>query len=281
MIVTSVNQAKGRTAAAPVSKGRDEVSVWGGLEIEAATAGVPLSLDQLRRFSSYRNILLTWNGRMNLTAVTDPTEIEQRLFLDSLRLVPWIDQLGSHLQPHPERLIDIGSGAGFPGLAIKIARPDLVVTLVEATGKKVAFLEDAYRTLDLHGVTVIHARAEDLAREHSHREGYDFVTARAVASLPALLELGAPLLRLGGHGLFPKGLDFATELVAAEAAAPLVGIRLASRERAPDSATRLIVIEKIAPTPDRYPRRPGIPARDPLGVQPSPTGERRGRSGSR
>ena len=281
MIVSSVDRAKGSSAAAPVSEQRDDVSPWDGLDSGAAAVGVHLSLDQLRRFRGYRDMLRDWNTRVNLTAVTDPAEIERRLILDSLRLVPPIDRLRRSGRPQPERLIDVGSGAGFPGLAIKIARPEIDVTLVEATGKKVAFLREVSRALDLHEVTVIHARAEDLARERPHRETYDLVTARAVASLPALIELGAPLLRLHGHGLFPKGLDIATELAAAETAASLVGVRLISDERLAASATRLIVVEKIGPTPDRYPRRSGIPAREPLGVPRSPTAASRGRSVSR
>jgi 16S rRNA (guanine527-N7)-methyltransferase len=150
--------------------------------------------------------------------------------------------------------------------------------LVEATGKKATFLREVTGALDLHQITVIHARAEELAREGPHRETYDVVTARAVASLPALLELGAPLLRLHGYGLFPKGLAIATELVAAEAAASVLGVRLAADERLAASATRLIVVEKMGPTPDRYPRRSGIPAREPLGVPRSPIGTSQGRS---
>ncbi|MGH2601581.1 MAG: 16S rRNA (guanine(527)-N(7))-methyltransferase RsmG, partial [Dehalococcoidia bacterium] len=210
--------------------------------------------------------LLEWNARFNLTAITDPDEIERWLFLDSLLLVPIIDRLTAD---NPARLVDIGSGAGFPGVPLAIARPDLEITLVEATAKKVTFLDHLIAELDLPNVTAMHARAEDLGRHAAHRGAYDLATARAVASLPALIELTMPLLCLGGHALLPKGLDLDDELAAGQRAASPLGARIVSDEIAPGSSTRILVVTKEKPTPDRFPRRAGIPAREPLGTPPA------------
>ncbi|HEU0114243.1 MAG TPA: 16S rRNA (guanine(527)-N(7))-methyltransferase RsmG, partial [Thermomicrobiales bacterium] len=211
----------------------------------------------------YRDLLLGWNRRFNLTAVTDPIEVERRLFLDSLRLVPTIDGLTAG-QTEP-RLIDIGSGGGFPGLALKIARPRLDVTLIDATGKKVRFLEEAIAALDLTGAQALQARAEDLGRDERFRGAFDLVTARAVAPLPVLLEYAMPLLRVGGAGLFPKGREIAAELAAGEGAAAILGARIESADLLPGGETRLVETRKRAPTPADYPRRTGLPAQAPLG----------------
>ena len=144
-------------------------------------------------------------------------------------------------------------------------RPDLDITLIEATGKKVAFLDACIAELGLRRITTIHGRAEDFARDPAFREKFDIVTARAVASLPALLELGLPFLHLGGRALFPKGLDIATELAAADAAAPLVGGQIVASRVLPGSQTTLVAVAKVSTTPRKYPRRAGIPAREPLG----------------
>lgn len=244
---------------------------WAGLAVAAARAGVPLDTDQIARFDAYRDLLLDRNRRTNLTAIRDSDEVERRLFLDALLMVPTIDRLRSAPAGDRLRLIDIGSGAGFPGLAIKIARPALDVTLVEATGKKAAFLTDAIMALGLRDVTAIHGRAEDLGHDPAHRDRYDLATARAVASLPALLELSAPFLRIGGNALFPKGMVIDAEWRAARRAAIPLGVRLTDVV-AVSAGTRLVRVDKVAPTPRRYPRRTGTPARDPLGAAP---GERK------
>ena len=236
----------------------------------AARAGVALDATQLDRFARYRDLLLDHNTRVNLTAITDPAAVERRLFLDALSMVPAIDAYARLVAADVVfattlRLVEVGSGAGFPGLPIQIARPELDVTLIEATGKKASFLTRVTAELGLHGATVIHGRAEEVAHDTAHRATYDLATARAVASLPALLELCMPLLREGGRALFPKGTDLAEELAAGRRAAPLVGARIIAADRLPDAETRLVVADKTGPTPKRYPRRAGIPAREPLG----------------
>ena len=254
----------------------------------ATEMGVTLDATALTRFDAYRDLLLTWNARYNLTAITEPAEIDRRLFLDSLLLLPAVDAAETDLGTAGSRiartsrtvppisLVDVGSGAGFPGLALKIARPNLDVTLIEATGKKVAFLDACIADLDLTGVRAIHGRAEEIGHDPAYRERFDLATARAVASLPVLLELCMPLLRLGGRALFPKGLDLAEEIALGRRAAPLAGARLIAADILPGGQTTLVVAEKTGPTPARLPRRSGLPSREPLGAGRSdPTRGRR------
>ena len=236
---------------------------WPGLAAAAAAVGVPLSLDQVDRFDTFRRLLLEWNAKFNLTALTEPTAIERRLFLDALLLAPVIDRLAPD---RSGRLVDIGSGAGFPAIPLAIVQPERPITLIEATGKKVSFLDHLITTLGLGQVRAIHARAEDVARQPAERAGYDLATARAVSSLPALIELTMPLLQVGGHAIFPKGLDLTAELAAGVRAATLIGARIVGDEVAPGENTRIIVVAKQQATPDHYPRRAGIPAREPLGT---------------
>ena len=251
----------------------------------AERAGVPLDGTQLARFDLYRDLLLERGANVNLTAIRDPNEVDRRLFLDALRMVPALDEerhpagVDGRGRPRQLKLVDIGSGAGFPGLAVKIARPDLQITLVEATGKKAAFLQDAITALGLDGVEAIHARAEDVAHDPLHRERYDLATARAVASLPALLELCLPLLRLGGRAFFPKGVEISEELAAGQRAAPLVGARVTGADLQPGGESRLVTVEKTGLTHLRYPRRAGIPAREPLGGSQVAKGKRQAGDG--
>lgn len=240
---------------------------WPGLSAAAEDVGLPLSADQCDAFSRYRDLLLLRTERTNLTAIRDPSEVERRLFFPALLMLPALDEaIGAKgdYQSAP-RLVDVGSGAGFPGLAIKIVRPHLDVTLIEATGKKVAFLAEVVAALGLDRVVAVHARAEDIGHRPDHRATYDVATARAVATLPALLELSAPLLRTGGTGLFPKGTDIGEELRAARRAAPLVGAKLVHPLALPDGSL-LVRAMKTGATPARFPRRSGLPAREPLGA---------------
>lgn len=216
-------------------------------------------------FVAYRSLLIEWNQRFNLTAIREPAEIERVLFLDALRMLPAIDAYIEARDLTAARLVDIGSGGGLPGLPLKLARPELQVTLVEATQKKVTFLQHVIAELALDGAIAVHGRAEALDHDPAFRARYDIATARAVASLPALMELGIPFLRVKGRAFFPKSLEIGDELAAARVAAPLLGSHILSSERLGDSTTRLVVVEKTRPTPQRFPRRAGIPARDPLG----------------
>lgn len=238
-------------------------SLVSSLVADAARAGVQLTSRQWERLAAYRDLLQSWNDRFNLTAIRDPEAVEQRLFLDALQMLPAIERrLGD--QTAAPAVVDVGTGAGLPGLVLAIARPEWRLTLIEATGKKVRFLEQVIADLALTGVEPLHARAEDLAHDPAFRASFDVAVARAVASLPALLELCGPFLRLGGFACFPKSLAIDEELDVARRVAPLVGMKVEGDEILRDSSTRLVTASKVADTPSRYPRRPGVPAREPL-----------------
>lgn len=221
---------------------------------------------QRQQLRDYRDLLLSRNTRTNLTAIRDAEGVDRRLIGESLRLLPALDGATA---PGAE-VIDIGTGGGIPGLPLAIARPDLRWTLVDATAKKVAFLQDVVNTLTLPNVVLYHGRIEELAHEPHLRARYSVLTARAVSSLPALLELGLPMVRTGGTLLLPKGPDIADELSAAQVAAGMLGGRIVSHDPLPDAGTdvdtTLVVVSKERETPDAYPRRAGMPARSPLGM---------------
>jgi 16S rRNA (guanine527-N7)-methyltransferase len=225
--------------------------------------GLTLTQRQIEAFRLYQQELVSWNTRFNLTAITDSAGVQIRHFLDSLSCLLAIGEGGRE-----QSLLDIGSGAGFPGLPLKIARPTLRLTLLEATGKKADFLRHVVDLLDLHNVNVIHTRAEEAGQDPLHREAYDWVAARAVAAMPTLVEYLLPLCRLGGHCLAQKGEDAAAEVSSADAAVGLLGgrlNRLVPVELPGLAETRyLVVIDKVARTPDKYPRQSGRPAKRPL-----------------
>ena len=230
----------------------------------AEHAGAPLTDRQIDEFRFYRDELLAWNAsRANLTAITDPHEVESRLFLESLRCAAALQSTADG------RLIDVGSGGGFPGLPLAIAFPELDVTLLEATGKKVEFLRHVIERLELGNAHAVHTRAETLARNDDHREQYDAATARALAPLRTLVELCLPFVRAGGALITPKGADAEREVHEASNALSALGGE-AEDIISPDPGTpippdhRIVIIRKTAPTPDAYPRRNGVPARRPL-----------------
>jgi len=222
--------------------------------------GLALDRRQLDQFVAYASELRRWNERVNLTAITDEREIVTRHFLDSLRCA-----LSWGVSPH--NLVDVGTGAGFPGLPLKILRPKLRLTLVESVEKKAAFLQHITAELGLSDVAVVVARAEAAGRDAAHRERYDVATARAVAELRVLAEYCLPLCRVGGRFLAPKGGQIEREIADAQAAISRLGGRLASVEAVdlPEVERRtLVVVEKVAPTPEQYPRAVGIPSKRPL-----------------
>lgn len=230
----------------------------------AAAWGLNLSAQQIAQFTIYAEELQQWNRRINLTAVTDTEAIGLRHFLDALACVlHWQDATGAA----PESLLDIGSGAGFPGLPLKLWHPDLQLTLVESVGKKAAFLEHLIRMLGLVGVTVLSERIEQIGHMPEHRDHYTIVTARAVAELRVLAEYGLPLLRMGGRLLAPKGAEPEAEMTAAAPALAVLGGTLAPLVplELPQVGRRsLVIVHKTAATPERYPRAVGVPVRRPL-----------------
>jgi len=235
---------------------------WAEFAGWAAELGVVLSPDQLAQFASYEQLLLEWNERISLTAIREPGAIRIRHFLDALSCAAVTGPLGG------QALIDVGSGAGFPGLPLKILYPDLRLTLVDSVAKKARFLEHVAAALGLTDVVVVDERAEALGQAAAHREAYHWAVARAVAELRVLAELLLPLCRVGGHMLAQKGESAASELEAARPALAALGggasrvatIRLPQTE----ALHYLVVINKAHPTDARYPRRAGIPAKRPL-----------------
>jgi 16S rRNA (guanine527-N7)-methyltransferase len=224
--------------------------------------GITLTDAQQEAFETFYRELCAWNARVNLTAITERDAVIVKHFLDSLSVGLALQQIAP-----TARLIDIGSGAGFPGLPLKIAFPDLRVTLLEATGKKVQFLSHVIAQLNLRDATAIHARAEDLARFPAHREQYDVAVARAVSSLATLLEYALPFVRVGGVFVAQKGAEVEEEIRSATRALEMLSgnVREIVPVRLPGLEPRhLVVVEKTAATPARYPRRAGAPERKPL-----------------
>ncbi|HOJ01774.1 MAG TPA: 16S rRNA (guanine(527)-N(7))-methyltransferase RsmG [Anaerolineaceae bacterium] len=214
------------------------------------------------KFAKYQNELLAWNSQFNLTAIRSPEEIETRHFMDSLSLLPVIQQHKAH------SLIDIGSGAGFPGIPLKIADPSLHVVLVESVEKKAAFCRHIIQTLGLENAEVVTERAEALGQNKRYREQFDCAVARAVAALPVLLEYLLPLVRLGGIAIAQKSTSVDDEVLQARNACAVLGGGEMHIEPVVipgvDAERNLVVIEKIKSTPAVYPRRVGLPAKKPL-----------------
>ena len=230
----------------------------------AEAHGLTLDSRQLGQFEEYYRLLVDANQRVNLTSVTAYDDVQRRHFGESLAVAAALYRTGVLRPGQAARTIDVGAGAGFPGLPIKIAHPALRLTLLESAAKKTAFLEAIVERLSLVDVSVVTGRAESAAHEPDHREAYDLALARAVASLPVLLELALPFLRLGGFLAAPKGSRAAQEVAAAAPALRACGGCIFAVERLPDSSLTLILVEKVAPTPPAYPRRPGIPTKRPL-----------------
>jgi 16S rRNA (guanine527-N7)-methyltransferase len=244
----------------------EQDDAWRGLAAAARGLGVPLDAEAAARLARYRDLLAERGKVVNLTAVRAPEEIERRLFLDALAMVPDLERACEALVDHDApKLIDIGSGGGVPGLVLKIARPRLEVTLVDATGKKVAFLREVIADLGLASIRAVQGRAEELGRDPAYREQFDLATARAVATLPVLLEYVAPFLDEGGVALLPKGLAIEEELAAGRRAGALLGVEIVSSRQLPVEDTRLVIARKVAPTASAYPRRTGLPSQRPLG----------------
>jgi len=232
------------------------------MAISAREMGLELSDELLERFQQYGDLLGEWNQRFNLTSLEEPNEIAFRHFLDSLSCATMTGDLGGR------RLVDVGSGAGFPGLPLKMLYPSMHLTLVESVAKKARFLEEVVNRLGLHGVDVMNERVETLGHDPVLRASHDWAVARAVAQMAVLAEYLFPLVRLGGRILVQKGPGAVDEVASAAEALQAMGggppiirrIELPGRKE----ERYLVVVEKIAFTPLEYPRRPGIPSKRPL-----------------
>lgn len=236
--------------------------------------GWELTGGQIDQFDRYLSHLLEWNSRMNLTAITDPQQIVSRHFCDSVSCIAATGSLDKR------RLIDVGSGAGFPGIPLKIVFPDISLTLVESVRKKSDFLRSLVDYLALTDTQVLNLRAEAIGQRKEYRESYDIATARAVAHMAVLAEYLLPLIALGGSAIAMKGKGAAEEIQKADFAISTLGGELTQVHRVDlpriigdatgsplaDREHFLVVIKKVQPTPQKYPRRAGIPTKRPLGM---------------
>lgn len=223
---------------------------------------IRLNKGQLAALEQYQAALLAWNKRYNLTAVREADQIRRKHFLDSFSCI--LAMRGGSFR----RLIDIGTGAGFPGLPLKILFPEIQVTLVDSVEKKIAFCRHMVDSLNLEGVTLVKARAEEVGQNPVHREQYDWAVGRSVAVMAVLVEYLLPLVGVGGQILAMKGENAPAEVHAAEFATRMLGGRLRQLYPVtlPGVADQryLVVIDKIAATSPAYPRRPGIPSKRPI-----------------
>ena len=229
-----------------------------------AACGIPCDERLPERLKDYLDLLLDWNTRMNLTRITDPEEAVDAHFADSLMALTI-----PGLIPEKGSVIDVGTGAGFPGLVLALACPDLKVTLLDSLQKRLDFLAEVIMKTCANNVTLVHARAEDGARKTELRERFDLATARALAPLPVLAEYLLPYVRVGGSALCWKGPALDEELTAGRRAAHLLGGRVAEPipVSVPDRDWQhsLLRIQKTNVTPKAYPRKAGIPSQKPLG----------------
>jgi 16S rRNA (guanine527-N7)-methyltransferase len=235
----------------------------------ARTLGLRLTEKQVAAFQLYYEELVAWNQKFNLTAITDYEQVQIRHFLDSLSIL-LAAPVRSALDQAKPRVIDVGTGAGFPGIPLKLVCPRLQLTLLEATGKKISFLQHLIDRLGLEQVTPLHGRAEELGHDPAHRQSYDLALARAVAEMAAVAEYTLPFCKVGGWVIAQKGEAGGAEAWTANRAIQLLGGELSrvlpvELPGLPEDRS-LIIVEKVAPTPPAYPRRAGIPTRRPLGA---------------
>ena len=216
--------------------------------------------EQLQKFYEYMNLLIEWNEKINLTAIVEPKEIILKHFIDSLTIIKYIEPNKS--------VIDIGTGAGFPGIPVKIMREDLDITLLDSLNKRIHFLNEVIQKLELKNITAIHARIEEFAKNKQYREAFDVATSRAVANLTTLSEYMLPMVDLKGMAICMKGSEINEEVSKSKNSIKLLGGKIDKIEEftlpKSDNGRNLILIKKERQTPGKYPRKPGIPSKEPL-----------------
>lgn len=231
-------------------------------DIDKLSSKIEIMLDekQKEQFYKYMQLLLEWNEKINLTAITDPKEIILKHFIDSITISKYI--------PKDAYIADIGTGAGFPGIPLKIVREDINIVLVDSLNKRIKFLDDVIQNLELKNIKTIHARAEEFGQNKEYREMFDIVTSRAVANLTTLSEYLIPLVKKNGKCLSMKGPDIKQEIEASKKAIKVLGGTITNiyEFKLPDSDIErtVIEIEKAEKTPLKYPRKAGTPSKEPL-----------------
>ena len=223
--------------------------------------GIVLSEKQIEQFEKYYEILVEWNEKMNLTAITDREGVYLKHFYDSLTIAfdfPFSNQT----------ICDVGAGAGFPSVPLKIVYPELNVTIVDSLNKRINFLNEVINKLNLVNIETVHSRIEDFGKDKKYRESFDFVTARAVANLAVLSEYLLPIAKVGGQCVCMKGSSVEEELSNGKNAIKVLGGKIKNIDEfvLPDSdmSRNVIIIDKIKNTPNKYPRKAGIPVKEPL-----------------
>lgn len=230
------------------------------LIIQAKKIDVILDEEQIQKFYKYMELLLEWNEKINLTAIVEPHDIILKHFVDSLTVCKELEK--------NKTLADIGTGAGFPGIPVKILRPDLDITLIDSLNKRVNFLTMVIETLKLEKIVALHGRIEDFGKNKKYREKFDYVTSRAVANLSTLSEYMIPLAKIGGKCICMKGSNIDEELKNAEKAIKTLGGKIEKVDTflLPDTdmGRNIILIKKEKATPNKYPRKAGTPAKEPI-----------------
>lgn len=229
------------------------------LSVKAKKININLDENQLDNFYIYMNLLLEWNEKINLTAITEPNEIVLKHFVDSLTISKYIE--------NNQELIDVGTGAGFPGIPLNIIRDDIKITLLDSLNKRIIFLEDAIKKIQLKNICAIHSRVEEFAKNKKQRECYDIATSRAVAPLNVLLEYLLPLVKIGGKCICMKGSNI-DEINSASNALKILGGKIEKIDEIilpnSDIKRNIIIVRKISKTPEKYPRKAGTPSKEPL-----------------
>ena len=229
---------------------------------DAGQLGISLTDEQVKKYLRYFEMLVEWNQKMNLTAITEYHDVMKKHFVDSISLIKVFDTSKEC------SVIDVGTGAGFPGLALKIAYPNLKITLLDSLNKRISFLDAVIKELDLTDINTIHARAEDQAKKGMLRESFDLCVSRAVANISTLSEYCLPYVKVGGKFISYKSEKLTEELENAGNAITVLGGKISEQVEfyLPDSDIyrNLFVIDKIKETPNKYPRKAGLPAKEPL-----------------
>ena len=228
--------------------------------IDVDKLGIKLSEIQLKQFYNYMNLLIEWNKKINLTAITEPDEIILKHFVDSLTISKYISD--------GTKVVDVGTGAGFPGIPLKIVRQDVDITLLDSLQKRINFLNEVINELNLEKITTVHSRVEDFGKNKKYREKFDIATSRAVANLATLSEYLLPLVKVGGKVISMKGSLIQEELENSKNAIKILGGQIEKVDEFDlpnsDISRNIVLIDKIKNTPNRYPRKAGEPSKKPL-----------------